>query len=180
MTPEQALNPTLRPLQAQLHTELQAFLQAPLSLHLVGDEWVFMHAANPHFSGTWPMGDASSLADLNAMRLALAQVDALTQTAQAAVRALGHTPEAGLGSLMFQPQRVQVALDLLDPQRANLKALVTLVAGQATDIEVFDAVDDADGWWDSEAGEWVPARGRDSSHQWHRQSGTTHAGLARR
>lgn len=74
MTPEQALNPTLRPLQAQLHTELQAFLQAPLSLHLVGDEWVFMHAANPHFSGTWPMGDAPSLADLNAMRLALAQV----------------------------------------------------------------------------------------------------------
>ena len=96
------------------------------------------------------MGDAPSLADLNAMRLALAQVDVLTQTAQAAVRALGHTPEAGLGSLMFQP-------DLLDPQRANLKALVTLVAGQATDIEVFDAVDDADGWWDSEAGEWVPA-----------------------
>ena len=113
--------------------------------------------ASPNFCGTWPLGETPSDADLSVMRIALAQVDVLTQTAQAAVRALGHTPEAGLGSLMFQPQRVQVALDLLDPQRANLKALVTLVAGQATDIEVFDAVDDADGWWDSEAGEWVPA-----------------------
>ena len=103
------------------------------------------------------MGDAPSLADLNAMRLALAQVDVLTQTAQAAVRALGHVPETGHGCLMFQPQRMQVMLDLLHPQGANLKALVTLLAGQATDVEVFDAAEDADSWWDSETGEWVQA-----------------------
>ena len=116
-----------------------------------------MHDANPGFCGTWPLGDAPPEADLRAMRLALSQVDALTQTAQAAVRALGHDVQAGFGCLMFQPQRVQVALDLLHPQRANLKALVTLLAGQATDIEVFDAAEDADSWWDSEAGEWVQA-----------------------
>ena len=53
--------------------------------------------------------------------------------------------------------RVQVMLDLLHPQRANLKAIVTLLAGQATDVNVFDAAEDADSWWDSEAGEWVQA-----------------------
>ena len=116
-----------------------------------------MHDANPGFCGTWPLGDAPPEADLRAMGLALSQVDALTQTAQAAVRALGHVPETGHGCLMFQPQRVQVALDLLHPQRANLKAIVTLHADQATDVDVFDAAEDADSWWNSEAGEWIQA-----------------------
>jgi len=115
-----------------------------------------MHDANPGFCGTWPLGDAPSEADVRAMRLALTQVDALTQTAQAAVRALDHEPATGHGCLMFQPQRVQVMLDLLHPLEANLKALVTLHAGQATDVDVFDAAEDADSWWDSEAGDWVP------------------------
>ena len=38
----------------------------------------------------------------------------------------------------------------------ELKALVTLHAGQATEVDVFDAAEDADSWWDSEAGDWVP------------------------
>ena len=115
MTSKQVLNPTLPELQAKLHTELQAYLQAPLNLHIVGDEWVFMHDADPSFCGTWPLGGTPSDADLSAMRLALTQVDALTPTAQAAARALGHVPATGHGCLMFQPQRVQVMLDLLHP-----------------------------------------------------------------